>query len=196
MNPIREEKDRIRDSYLEKRKSMSEEERLRRDAKICEIAQGLVSFRHAEVVLFYAPTRYEIDIMPLVETALARGKQVAFPRCNTENHSMQYHFVTNVDQLAPDAYNIREPAPELPVYDYANDPRTAICFVPGAVYDKGGYRIGYGKGYYDRYLNRFSGCKIGVIYSDFITTRVPRGRYDIAADILLTEKGVKLTSEH
>ena len=196
MNPIREEKDRIRDSYLEKRKAMTEEERLRRDSRICEIAQGLVSFRHAEVILFYAPTQYEIDVMPLAELALARGKQIAFPRCDTESHSMDYHFVTDLTQLSPEAYNIREPDPSLPVYDREKDGRTAICFVPGAVYDKGGYRIGYGKGYYDRYLNGFSGCKIGVVYSDFITARVPRGRYDIATDILLTEKGVKPTSEH
>lgn len=191
MNPIREEKDRIRDLYLEKRRSMSDEERERRDRKICNLAQGLVSFRHAEVVLFYAPTQYEIDILPLAEIALSRGKQIAFPKCNTEDHSMNYHYVTDLSQLSPDAYGIREPSADAPIYDLENDRRTAICFVPGAVYDKSGYRIGYGKGYYDRYLNQFSGCKMGVVYSDFIIDRVPRGRYDISTDILLTEKGVK-----
>lgn len=191
MNPIREEKDRIRDLYLEKRKSMSDEEREKRDRRICDLAQGLVSFRHAEVVLFYAPTQYEIDIMPLAEIALSRGKQIAFPKCNTEDHSMNYHYVTDLSQLSPDAYGIREPSSDAPIYDLEHDTRTAICFVPGAVYDKCGYRIGYGKGYYDRYLNQFSGCKMGLVYSDFIIDRVPRGRYDIATDILLTEKGVK-----
>ena len=68
-----------------------------------------------------------------------------------------------------------------------------VCFVPGLVYDKAGYRLGYGKGFYDRYLSSFTGCTIGVVYSDYILPEVPRGRFDMSVDILLTEKGVKVT---
>ena len=63
--------------------------------------------------------------------------------------------------------------------------------MPGVAFDKNRNRIGYGKGFYDRYLSSFSGCKIGVIYSDYILPVVPRGRFDVSVDTLLTEKGVK-----
>ena len=106
---------------------------------------------------------------------------------------MRYHIVGSVDELTPDAYGIREPSPDAPVYDPEIDLGSAICFVPGLVYDRAGFRLGYGKGFYDRYLSAFSGCTIGVVYSDYILSSVPRGRFDVSVNILLTEKGVKMT---
>ena len=107
---------------------------------------------------------------------------------------MKYHEVKSLDELEIDSYGIAEPAESCPVYDPAS-PGAAVCFVPGLVYDKAGYRLGYGKGFYDRYLSGFSGCTIGVVYSDYILPEVPRGRFDVTVDILLTEKGVRVTKD-
>jgi 5-formyltetrahydrofolate cyclo-ligase len=109
---------------------------------------------------------------------------------------MEYHTVGSLDELTPDAYGILEPPADAPVYDPINEKRSAVCFVPGLVYDRAGYRLGYGKGFYDRYLSHFSGCTLGVVYSDYILPTVPRGRFDVSVDILLTEKGVKVTGEN
>ncbi len=193
MNMIRKQKDEIRAEYSQKRKSMDLNEKQRRDEAICRAAVSLVSFRYAEYVLLYAATSDEIDITPIAAEALARGKKIAFPRCDKETHTMKYHIVSSLDELKPDAYNISEPPADNPIYDPTSDMGSAVCFVPGLVYDKEGYRLGYGKGFYDRYLSGFSGCTIGVVYSDYILPAVPRGRYDVSADILLTEKGVKMT---
>ena len=76
------------------------------------------------------------------------------------------------------------------VYNPASDTRPAVCIIPAIVYDKEGFRIGYGKGFYDRYLPSFSGTKIGLAYNDFIIDKVPRGKYDLSADVLITEKGI------
>lgn len=193
MNMIRKQKDEIRAEYSQKRMSMDAAEKRRRDEAICRAAVSLVSFRYAEFVLLYAATSDEIDITPIAAEALARGKKIAFPRCDKETHTMKYHIVSSLDELKPDAYNISEPPADNPIYDPTSDMGSAVCFVPGLVYDKEGYRLGYGKGFYDRYLSGFSGCTIGVVYSDYILPAVPRGRYDVSADILLTEKGVKMT---
>lgn len=193
MNMIRKQKDEIRAEYSQKRKSMDAAEKQRRDEAICRAAVSLVSFRYAEFVLLYAATSDEIDITPIAAEALARGKKIAFPRCDKETHTMKYHIVSSLDELKPDAYNISEPPADNPIYDPASDVGSAVCFVPGLVYDKEGYRLGYGKGFYDRYLSGFSGCTIGIVYSDYILPAVPRGRYDVSLDILLTEKGVKMT---
>ncbi len=170
---------------------MDKEEKAGRDLAICEAATSLVSFRYAEYVLLYASTENEIDVDPIALAAWEKGKKVAFPKCEKNTHTMNYHIVTSLDELTPDAYGIREPSENLPVFDPETDSGSAVCFVPGLVYDRSGYRLGYGKGFYDRYLSAFSGCRIGVVYSDFILNTVPRGRYDVTVDILLTEKGVK-----
>lgn len=193
MNMIRKQKDEIRAAYSARRAAMEAAEKQRRDEAICRAAVGLVSFRYAEYVLLYAATENEIDISAVAKEALARGKKIAYPRCDKETHTMRYHIVTSLGELYPDAYNICEPPPENPVYDPEKDLGSAVCFVPGLVYDKEGFRLGYGKGFYDRYLSAFSGCTIGVVYSDYILPTVPRGRFDVSVDILLTEKGVKMT---
>ncbi len=171
---------------------MDKAEKAARDGAICKAAISLVSFRYAEYVLMYAATENEIDVTPIAREALARGKKVAYPRCDKESHTMQYHIVTSPEELYPDAYRILEPPPENPVYDPQKDLGSAVCFVPGLVYDKAGFRLGYGKGFYDRYLSAFSGCTVGVVYSDYVLPAVPRGRYDVSVNILLTEKGVKM----
>ena len=192
-NPVREKKNAIREEYKVRRREMDKDLRRERDTKICEHAIGLVSFRYAEYVLLYAALEDEIDIYEVARVALERGKKIAFPRCRKEDHTMKYHIVESLDQLKPDSYGILEPSEDLPVYDPENAPGSAICFVPGLVYDKEGYRVGYGKGFYDRFLTNFKGSSVGVVYSDFILPVVPRGRFDVSVDILLTEKGVKIS---
>lgn len=193
VNPIREKKNAIREEYKARRREMDKDVRAERDRRICEHAVGLVSFRYAEYVLLYAALDDEIDVYEIARVAMERGKKIAFPRCRKEDHTMKYHIVTSLDELAPDSYGILEPSEDLPVYDPETDTGSAICFVPGLVYDKAGFRVGYGKGFYDRFLSRFKGSSVGVVYSDFILPEVPRGRFDVSVDILLNEKGVKIS---
>lgn len=195
MNTIKKEKDEIRKKYVALRNSIDPKVKACRDAKICKFATALAGYRYADCVLMYAPTGSEPDVMAIAKDALEKGKKVAFPRCNTERRTMKYHFITSLDELVPDSYGIREPSGDLPIYD----PKSrdgAICFVPALVYDRRGYRLGYGKGFYDRYLSAFKGNTVGIVYSDFIIPRVPIGRFDVMLKILLTEKGVTVTGEN
>lgn len=192
---IKKQKDDIREEYKLLRSQMCPEEKFKRDCAICKAAENLVSFRYAEFVLLYAATPDEIDVYEIARLAFEKGKKVLFPKCDKKTHTMQYHIVNSLDELQPDAYGLCEPPEENPIYDAETETGGAVCFVPGLVYDKAGYRLGYGKGFYDRYLSNFSGCTIGVVYSDFILPEVPRGRFDMSVDILLTEKGVRVTKD-
>ena len=102
-------------------------------------------------------------------------------------------IVRDLAQLSPGALGIMEPTEECEVYDYISNAQRdhAVCIVPGVVFDVQGYRIGYGRGFYDRFLNRFEGVKVGLAYSDFILKTIPRGRYDLACDVIVSEKGVR-----
>ena len=195
MTPIKREKDIIRKDCSEKRNAMTVEERKLMDEKICQTATSLISFRHADIILLYAPIKSEIDVMPIFEIAKQRGKRVAFPKCNVEERTMQFHFVEGLEDLTPCAYGIREPREDLPVYDPENTKGVALCFVPGLAFDVYGYRLGYGKGFYDRFLTQYPGITLGLTYSSFLQERLPHGPYDRQVDFIITETGEILPYE-
>lgn len=65
-----------------------------------------------------------------------------------------------------------------------------LCIIPALTFDEQGYRLGFGKGYYDRFLSRFKGDTAGICYECCISNRLPRGRFDRCADVVVTEKRV------
>ncbi len=190
---IRAHKNEIRASYKARRAAIPDNIKRTRDDKICTLFLASITYRFAKILLLYAPMDDEIDIMPIARRALADGKQIAFPRCNTANNTMRYHIIKTEDDLVTGAYGIREPKETLPVYDPIQESGDThpVCLIPGLVFDAEGYRIGYGKGYYDRYLVHFGGVRVGAVYSDFVIRNLPRGRFDLAVDVLVTEKGVR-----
>ena len=99
-----------------------------------------------------------------------------------------YWEQTSLDELSPAMYGIPEPPEENECYvpsPFLND----ICIVPAVCFDRHGYRIGYGKGYYDRFLAGFGGTSVGFTLDCLLKDAVPRGRYDRAVDMIITEKG-------
>ncbi|MBQ4562535.1 MAG: 5-formyltetrahydrofolate cyclo-ligase [Clostridia bacterium] len=191
MNLLREQKNRIREEFKALRREMDPKLKELCDRKICQRFMSLASYRFADTLLLYAPLKYEIDIMPIADDAIKRGKTVAFPLCDPVNHTMVYHIISDLSDLKEGSYGIREPDSSKPVYDPKSHKNgNSVCFVPGLVFDRNGYRIGYGKGFYDRYLSLFSGSKMGVEYSSCVVDTLPRGRFDTAVDFLVTEKGV------
>jgi 5-formyltetrahydrofolate cyclo-ligase len=167
---------------------MTSEEHKSFDEKIIQTATSLVSFRHADIILLYAPIKSEIDVMPIFELAKEKGKKVAFPKCNTEERTMKFHFVDSLEELSPCAYGIREPSEDAPVYDPETTQGSALCFVPGLAFDVYGYRLGYGKGYYDRFLNNFCGLSIGITFDELKCKALPIEPTDISVDIIITDK--------
>lgn len=191
MYEIRKHKTEIREYYLEKRRALTAEERSEKSEKVCRNMLGSATYRYADVLLMYYPKDDEIDIRPIAEAAFAAGKKVAFPRCNPADHTMVFHFVSSLEDLLPGSYNIMEPSAELPAFDLADAEKCNVaCVVPAVVFDKKGFRIGYGGGYYDRYLAGFRGTKLGLVYRDFIVNSVPHGRFDLTVDVMITERGL------
>lgn len=185
----RELKNMLRGEYKQRRSEIPVEVRTAYDAKICSAVISLASFRFSSTVLMYAPTKGEIDVMPIATHALKLGKKVAFPLCNAKEHTMEFKLVSDLSQLTEGHYSIPEPPADA---ETLSDLSGSICLVPGLVFDKEGYRVGYGKGYYDRFLGGYSQSKIGIVYNDFILPEVPRGKFDRHVDILVCERGVKV----
>ena len=190
---IKEAKTKIRNEYKQKRLSIPLEQKNKMDEEICKRFLSLSSYRYSDTVLLYSPLKGEINTDIILNDALSKGKKVAFPRC-IENNEMVYHYITSKEQLTSGKYGISEPLEDLPLYD--NEIGHSICILPAICYDKRGYRLGYGKGYYDRFLSNFKGVKVGLIYNDFIIDEIPSGKFDLPSDIVITEKRVILFAKN
>ena len=186
---IRNTKNELRQSFKLLRADIPTDLKEELDRKICALTQTLACFRYADTVLMYAPTGSEINVMPIAEAALKLNKRVAFPKCDPSDNTMCFKYVSSFDELSRGEYSLLEPSSDAEsVADFSH----SICIVPGLVFDKAGYRVGYGKGYYDRFLNSYNETTLGLVYSDFILDKLPRGRFDHKVDILVCEKGVRL----
>lgn len=199
MNFMKAQKAELREKLIAEREAIPPEARAAMSRKICDRAVSLSGFRLAETILLYSPKPVEVDVTPIAQAAWELGKSVAFPRCHRPEDSfpyMTYHIVNSLDELHRGSFGLLEPDEDAPLYDPSADTRGSIAFAPAIAFDRAGYRLGYGGGYYDRFFNAYSGSVIGVIFSDFVVPSLPHGRYDIRAGLLITEKGVRPTLEN
>ena len=157
---LQEAKARLRSKVLAERNKMSQAERVACDARIFEQVTKLSAYQAANLLLAYMPTGSEVDVRPIIEDAWKQKHIVALPRCVAKGQ-LAWHKVESFDELEEGAYHILEPLPESPTID--PHAYTALCLVPGAAFDIAGFRIGYGGGYYDRFLYDFSGTSVGVV---------------------------------
>ena len=185
---IKDLKTALRKQYRAKRAAIPSEEKRRRDEKVCRLILSSASFRYAETVLAFYPKDNEIDIRPLLQKTLQLGKKLALPRCE-DKHMMTYRYVSSLDGLISAPFGLMEPDEEAPLFQ-EQPGHSTLCLVPGVVFDIHGYRIGYGGGYYDRFLHAFHGAVAGVVYRDFIIPDLPRGRYDHSLPIMITDGGM------
>ncbi|MBR0454358.1 MAG: 5-formyltetrahydrofolate cyclo-ligase [Clostridia bacterium] len=154
---------------------------------LCNGIEALKEYKDADVILLYFPTRSEPDISPLADIARRDGKKIAFPISVTKDCTLDFRFISSPDELEIGAYGIREPRADA---ERATLSDRTLCIVPALAVDADGYRLGYGKGYYDRFLKGFCGTSAGVVYSFFKINSVPRDQYDLAVDLIITERNV------
>ena len=186
---IRQVKRELRDRMKEIRRNLPPEEKAEKDRAILERIAALPEYKSAGLVLTYVSTAIEVDTRALIARALADGKRVAVPYCVPGKIEMLFCEITSMSDLSPGSFGVLEPNPEKqPVLD--DFPRS-VCILPGLAFDLCGYRLGYGKGYYDRFLSRYRGKNIGVCYNACLKPLLPHGRYDRTVNILATEKFVK-----
>lgn len=186
---VRDIKNETRRNLLEKRLGISDESRLDAEKKIENIFLSLASVRFARTILLYSPIKGELDITRIVKPAADSGKRVAFPISKKDEPEMNFHFISSVDELKKGTFGIAEPPSDAEMYLLSGS-ESDVCVIPAVAYDRNGHRLGYGKGYYDRFLSQFRGVKIGLCMFSMLQDRLPCGKYDIPADVIVTEKGV------
>lgn len=178
------EKRELRAELRQKRDSIDAERKKQLDRAIVQRIADSREFRCAKTILLYAPHGSEINLLSLVRYAHKLGKTVAFPRCNTETCTIQFFVLEPNQRLVRGAYGIAEPAPDAP---FCQTDAQTLCILPGLSFDKRGNRIGYGKGYYDRFLESFEGTTIGAVYDELLSDEIPTEDHDLPVQIVFTE---------
>jgi len=136
--------------------------------------------------MLYASFRSEPETMHLLEKLLERNVCVALPKCR-KNGIMEAFIVKDVCSLQSGTYGILEPQEEF----HVPPEEISLVLVPGCAFGKDGSRIGYGGGYYDRFLLQCKqAVKVGLCYSSCLANRLPREKFDVAMDVVITEQGV------
>ena len=184
----REQKREIRKVNKHKRADMDKSTRAELDGKICESVINSVSFKYADVLLLFYPTSEEINILPLFRAAKESGKRVAFPKCFADG-IMKFFYVDDLSTMTEGKYGIMAPV-ENEEFEGSLHP---LCIVPSLCATPKGTRLGYGGGFYDRFLHKFEGISMCVQYDEFVVEELPQEkRYDKKFDVLVTESGVRV----
>ena len=177
------EKRELRKIYIDKREKLTEEERERLSKKIIEKLFSLDLKRFKNILLF-CPFRGEPDITPLFSWVIKEGKNLILPK--VEGKNLKLIRVKDHESLSPGAFCILEPKEG----EEVKPEEIELSLIPGLLFDKRGYRIGYGKGYYDRLLAKLGGLRVGVCYEFQVVEEVPRDSWDKPVDLVVTEEKI------
>jgi len=149
-------------------------------------AVSLNEFISARNIMIYHSVEREPDTISIIEAALSAGKTVAFPYC-FRGGKMQARAVRDLTELRPAMLGIPAPADTAPVIA---PEELELVIVPALTYDRSGYRLGYGGGYFDRFLSVIPAYTVGLARERLIRDKLPTEPHDIAVKCVITESGI------
>lgn len=189
-----DEKQEIRKQALQVRNALSKEQRKQQSAEIVEQIRLSELYRKSQIVLSYAAFRSEVETEALNQQILEDGKQLYLPKTDGKAKKMSFFHVTDLAELTYGYQGILEPQeteepawrPEKDYYDKAD----VLVLMPGVAFDEAGNRMGYGGGYYDRFLARYGDKMVSVLlaYEEQKLQQLPTDIYDIRPEYIVTQK--------
>ena len=183
---VSKEKAALRRAYTQYRRSLSGDEKAAMDTAVANQVLQTDAYLSAETVFCYASLPSEIDTYAILSDAWQRKKRVALPRCKKDG-VMEFYSVSSINDLSCGMLGIPEPDPTCSLCIPSSKD---VCIVPCLAVDTNGFRLGYGGGYYDRYLSLNPVKTIGLCYSACRTERLPTDSFDIPIQLVITEKEV------
>jgi 5-formyltetrahydrofolate cyclo-ligase len=178
---MQNDKQALRKDLLKKRRKLSKRELEKRSFQVMHMVKSLIR-KNDRVLMFYVPINNEVDLLPLAADLCETDRTIVFPKM--VNDSVVPYVVRDFyNDFKPGAYNI--PEPDTRPYKGPID----IVFVPGVVFGRNGYRVGYGKGYYDRFLSGTEAGKcVGVCFDFQLLKAAPFTERDHRMDFIQTEE--------
>lgn len=185
---IRPLKQRLRNEIKDWRRSLPPEKKASADQRITQRLLRLKEYQACKLLLTYVSLPIEVDTLALIQQAQIDGKQVAVPRCVEGTRQMEFYLIQGLEDLAPQMFGVLEPVRER--CERLERFEESLCVVPALAYDHAGYRLGYGAGYYDRFLSGYQGKVVGITYQKNLCRHLWHGRFDVPVELVVTEKRI------
>ena len=181
---------RVRKETLTARTAISLQELVEKSEIITDLLLNSDIYKEANTIMAYLDFRNEVKTEKIIKTAIADGKQVVIPISVVETRQLILSEMINYDiELEQGAYGILEPKKE---FIRETDPNVVdVVLIPGVAFDERGYRVGYGAGYYDRFLERVrpDTKKVALSFEMQIVVNAFEDTHDVPVDMIITEKG-------
>ena len=208
LDEVRRRKSALRKKIIQTRDELPPEERSSKSEAICErliqhlnqdLKQELMESRNVHnrseapcTILTYLPFGSEVDLYPFINWCWQQGIRIAAPRMIPAERALVFHYIEGLSDTEPvPPYGIREPLASLPAV--TNPAVIDMILMPGTAFDEQGHRLGYGAGYYDRYLAQIA-ARLGklpplvaVCYELQIVERIPAEKHDVKMQVIVTE---------
>ena len=164
-----------------KKRAMTEGQIVSASARLGEQFRACELYKNAKTIYGYLPYNQEVRTVPMLEQAIRDGKRVAVPKCY--DRDMKFIYISDFEaEVAPGYANIPEPIADEPVAD----DKTALVLMPGLAFDPQGHRIGYGGGFYDKFLSREPEHPTVALCYDFqMLPKLETEEFDIPVDLVL-----------
>ncbi|HID95687.1 MAG TPA: 5-formyltetrahydrofolate cyclo-ligase [Candidatus Latescibacteria bacterium] len=182
------QKNEIRRRVLARRSTLLEEDALRKSRIITERLMGLQEYKRAAVIHCYVSKDKEVDTRCLIQRALSSGKRVIVPVTDLEKRRLFHSEIKALEELEKGTFGILEPKQEC--LRFVEPDIIDLVIVPGVAFDPYGNRIGFGGGFYDRFLAGLKVPKIGLAYQFQILDRIETTHLDVRVDSVMTEERI------
>lgn len=177
-------KSEIRTLMKEKRKSMTNQEVSRFSILAAQRFISSEIYKTANTVMLYFPLGNETDTSYILENIFKDGKRAVLPVSDIKTGKIVPSIIKKDTEMAEGAYGIKEPKNIISV----NPEEIDTVIVPGIAFDKNGVRVGFGKGYYDRFLSGIKAKKAGFCYHYQVTDKITADSFDINMDYIITDE--------
>lgn len=177
-------KNQLKESILKKRSSLPKEGILERSRRIQKNLFGLSQYSNSKTVMFFVSFNSEVHTHDMIKEAL-KNKTVVVPK--VVQHEIEPSVIIDFDNLVPARFGIPEPIDIMKIaYKHID-----LVLVPGIAFDREGHRIGYGFGFYDKFLAKVpKAVKIGLAFDFQVVDKIPKETHDVPVDFVVTEKEV------
>ena len=182
---IRLDKKQLRNSVLQQLNNMPYQAYRDRSRTLAKHLLQQKSVLEAKIIAITLSNKPEVDTSFIIEQLWKMKKRVVVPKCEASQRTMQFYEIDTFAQTERAYKNILEPIPEL--CEAVDQAQIDCIVVPGVVFDVLGYRIGFGGGYYDRYLQDYQGTTIALAFEEQLINEVPRESHDLPVHIIVGE---------
>lgn len=183
---VRDIKASLRRELLAKRAAIRPEELERRSQRLCEELASLLAAKGCQALASFRSFRGE-PLLRGLEQHAAFSFPIYYPRVHPEQRSMSFHLWRSGEPFELNRFGIEEPAAH--ANPLTPDAQTVVL-VPALAFDQRGHRLGYGAGFYDRYLAQFPGLKVGVCLEEFRLDAIPSAEHDEPMDYVVTDAAI------